>query len=594
MNERKRSKSLSTKIIITIIAFVTICSLIWGIALTNHMMASLVEGTMKDEQTRLEQVAQAIDTTDEVCNFATEIVKQSARLTDYLEMLHEGQDMEIKEKLAFYDQEIAAIENMSNANPYLHQVRIYANSEIVSEKSPSFYCYDRLTNLSWGEEYRSGKWKLDYADTIFPDYVAAPAQHLAGLLYVAKNAEGEELYLIECISYMESLFPNLYEDSATEWSAFYGEDGSSYHVEGETNIWNACEEEIKAELLKGNGVRQAKIGGKLVILASMEVPALQGSYVHLISLEDTMKSFYSSLGVYVLVMALVLVGFVVFSNLAVRVIMQRFYKMYDVMTEIRGGNLELTLPEEGEDEITELSREINRMLQRIKELNKDNLDRQLLAKNAQIKSLQNQINAHFIYNVLESIKMMAEIEEKYDISDAITALGKMLRYSMKWMNGTVTIAEEIEYIKNYLSLMNLRNDYEIYLSLNIPKEIYDIRIPKMVLQPLVENAVYHGIEQMAEDTNIYIKGIIKDDKECVIEVADAGKGMNEETLEALRNKIYAQTRVTEEGTHGIGLKNVQDRIQLYFGEAYGMEIFSMDGCFTKVLIHLPRYIEAED
>lgn len=591
MNERKRSKSLSTKIIITIIAFVTICSLIWGIALTNHMMASLVEGTMKDEQTRLEQVSQAIDTTSEVCNFATEIVKQSARLTDYLEMLHDGQDMEIGEKLAFYDQEIAAIENMSNANPYLHQVRIYANSEIVSEKSPSFYCYDRLTNLSWGEKYQSGKWKLDYADTIFPDYVAAPTQHLAGLLYVAKNAEGEELYLIECISYMESLFPSLYEDQAAEWSAFYGEDGSSYHVENESNIWNACEEEIKAELLKGSGIRQTKIGGELVILASMEVPALQGSYVHLISLENTMKSFYSSLWVYVLVMVLVLAGFVVFSNLAVRVIMQRFYKMYDVMTEIRGGNLELTLPEEGEDEITELSREINRMLQRIKELNKENLDRQLLAKNAQIKSLQNQINAHFIYNVLESIKMMAEIEEKYDISDAITALGKMLRYSMKWMNGTVTIAEEIEYIKNYLSLMNLRNDYEIYLSLNIPKEIYDIRIPKMMLQPLVENAVYHGIEQMAEDTNIYIKGIIKDDKECVIEVADAGKGMNEVTLEALRNKIYDQTRVTEEGTHGIGLKNVQDRIQLYFGEAYGMEIFSMEGCFTKVLIHLPRYIE---
>lgn len=594
MNERKRSKGLSTKIVITIIAFVTICSLIWGIALTDHMMDSLVESTMKDEQTRLEQVAQAIDTTSEVCNFATEIVKQSARLTDYLEMLHEGQDMEIEEKLAFYDREIAAIENMSNANPYLHQVRIYANSEIVSEKSPSFYRYDRLSNLSWGEEYHSGEWKLDYADTIFPDYVAVPTQHLAGLLYVEENAEGEELYLIECISYMESLFPNLYEDSATEWSTFYGEDGSSYHVESETNIWNACEEEIKAELLKGNGVRQAKIGGKLVILASMEVPALQGRYVHLISLEDTMKSFYSSLWVYALIMALVLAAFVVVSIFAVRVIMQRFYKMYDVMTQIRAGNLELTLPEEGEDEITELSREINRMLQRIKKLNQDNLDRQLLAKNAQIKSLQNQINAHFIYNVLESIKMMAEIEEKYDISDAITTLGKLLRYSMKWMNGTVTIAEEVEYIKNYLRLMNLRNDYEIYLSLNIPKEIYDIRIPKMMLQPLVENAVYHGIEEMAEDTNIYIKGIIRDDKECVIEVADAGKGMNEETLEALRNKIYAQTRVTEEGTHGIGLKNVQDRIQLYFGEAYGMEIFSMEGCFTKVLIHLPRYMETED
>lgn len=594
MNERKRSKSLSKKIVITIIVFVTICSMIWGTALTDHMVDSFVESTIKDEQTKLEQVTQAINTTSEVCNFALEIVKKSARLTDYLEQLHEGKDMEMGEKLNLYHQEIASIENMSNANPYLHQVRIYANSEIATEKSPSLFRYDRLSNLSWGSKYMSGEWKLDYADTIFPDYVAMPTSHLAGLLYTAENADGEELYLIECVTYMDKLFPELYKDSEMEWSAFYGEDGSSYHVQSESNIWNMCEAEIKEALLEGYGVKQAEIGGKHVILASMEVTGLEGTYVHLISLEDTMKSFYRSLWVYALAMAAELAVFVVVSIFAVRMIMQRFYKMYDVMTEIRSGNLELTLPEEGEDEITELSREINRMLLRIKKLNQDNLDRQLLAKNAQIKSLQNQINAHFLYNVLESIKMMAEIEEKYEISDAITALGKMLRYSLKWMTGTVTVREEIEYIKNYLKLLNIRFDYEIYLSLNIPDKIYDMRIPKMLLQPLVENAVYHGIEEMAEDTNVYIKGIILNEEECTIEVADCGKGMSEQTLQELREKIYSQTRVTEEGAHGIGLKNVQDRIQLYFGEEYGMEIYSKEGCFTKILLNLPIHGEIKD
>lgn len=594
MNERKRSKSLSTKIVITIIAFVTICSLIWGTTLTNQMMNNLVESTMKDEQVRLEQITQVIDTTSEVCNFATEIVKQSARLTDYLELLYEGQDMKMEEKLNFYHQEIASIENMSNANPYLYQVRIYANSKNVTEKSPSFFSYDRLANLSWGSEYTSGEWKLDYADTVFPDYVAAPTSHLAGLLYVAENTEGDEIYLIECITYMEKLFPGLYEDNANEWSAFYGVDGSNYHVQSNSNIWNPYEDEIKAELIDGYGVKQAKIGGKHVILASMEVTGLKGVYVHLISLEDTIKNFYRSLWIYALIMFAVLVAFIVVSIFAVHMIMQRFYKMYDVMKEIRGGNLDLTLPEEGKDEITELSSEINRMLQRIKKLNQDNLDRQLLAKNAQIKSLQNQINAHFLYNVLESIKMMAEIEEKYEISDAITTLGKMLRYSLKWMTGTVTIKEEIEYIRNYLKLLNLRFDYEIYLSLNIPDEIYDMKIPKMLLQPLVENAVYHGIEEMAEDTNVYIKGIILNEKECTIEVLDCGKGMSEKTLQELREKVYAQTRSTEESAHGIGLKNVQDRIQLYFGEKYGMEIYSKEGCFTKILLCLPRHMEIKD
>ena len=159
---------------------------------------------------------------------------------------------------------------------------------------------------------------------------------------------------------------------------------------------------------------------------------------------------------------------------------------------------------------------------------------------------------------------------------------------MKWMTGTVTVEEEITYISNYLKLLNLRFDYEIYLSLNIPEEISHMQIPKMLLQPLVENAVYHGIEEMAEDTNIYIKGILVDEENCTIEVSDAGRGMDEKTLEELRSKVYSQTRSTEESGHGIGLKNVQDRVQLYFGEQYGIEIFSKEGCYTKVLIHLPR------
>ncbi|MCD7819940.1 MAG: histidine kinase, partial [Lachnospiraceae bacterium] len=100
------------------------------------------------------------------------------------------------------------------------------------------------------------------------------------------------------------------------------------------------------------------------------------------------------------------------------------------------------------------------MLDHINELMEDNIHREVLAKNAEIRSLQNQINAHFIYNVLESIKMMAEIEEKYEISDAVTRLGRLLRYNMYWKSGTMTVREEIEYIRNYIALMNLRFDYE--------------------------------------------------------------------------------------------------------------------------------------
>ena len=182
--------------------------------------------------------------------------------------------------------------------------------------------------------------------------------------------------------------------------------------------------------------------------------------------------------------------------------------------------------------------------------------------------------------------MMAEIKEDYDISDAITSLGKLLRYSMKWGSGNVTVAEELEYIRNYLKLINLRFDYEIYLSVNLPEIILKQAIPKMSLQPIVENAIYHGIEQMAEDTNIYIKGIVDGD-DCVIEITDAGKGMSEKEVKDLYKKINGEMEASGGSGNGIGLKNVQDRIKMNFGENYGIEIASKLGCYTKIMVRIP-------
>ncbi len=277
-------------------------------------------------------------------------------------------------------------------------------------------------------------------------------------------------------------------------------------------------------------------------------------------------------------------------NVVVKTVLRQFYRIIDAIKRVQTGDLSVVIEDCGTDEMGELGSQVNKMLTEINHLMKEQIDKELLVKNSEIKALQNQINAHFIYNVLESIKMMAEIEEQYDISDAVTTLGKLLRYSMRWTAGTVTVAEEIEYIKNYLKLMNIRFDYEIYLSLNIPDRIYAQQIPKMSLQPIVENAIYHGIEQMAEDTNIYIKGLIEGN-DCIIEITDAGRGMSEEEVARLYKKISGEIETTGGSGNGIGLKNVQDRIKMNFGEEYGIEIASKLGCYTKIMVRIPLKAE---
>ncbi len=277
-------------------------------------------------------------------------------------------------------------------------------------------------------------------------------------------------------------------------------------------------------------------------------------------------------------------------NVVVKTVLRQFYRIIDAIKRVQTGDLSVVIEDCGTDEMGELGSQVNKMLTEINHLMKEQIDKELLVKNSEIKALQNQINAHFIYNVLESIKMMAEIEEQYDISDAVTTLGKLLRYSMRWTAGTVTVAEEIEYIKNYLKLMNIRFDYEIYLSLNIPDRIYAQQIPKMSLQPIVENAIYHGIEQMAEDTNIYIKGLIEGNN-CIIEITDAGRGMSEEEVAKLYKKISGEIETTGGSGNGIGLKNAQDRIKMNFGEEYGIEIASKLGCYTKIMVRIPLKAE---
>jgi two-component system sensor histidine kinase YesM len=234
----------------------------------------------------------------------------------------------------------------------------------------------------------------------------------------------------------------------------------------------------------------------------------------------------------------------------------------------------------------ELAHQVNRMLDNIQNLMNENIQREVLVKDSQLRALQNQINAHFIYNVLESIKMMAEMQEEYDISDAITSLGKLLRYSMRWTSKTVLVSEELEYIKDYMALINLRFDYEIYLSLNVPEEVMKQSIPKMSLQPIIENAIIHGVEELADDTTIYVKGI-PEGESCTIEITDNGRGMNDEELEVLRKKISGEIETKGGSSNGIGLKNVQDRIHMEFGEQYGIEVAAMEGCYTKVCVRIP-------
>ncbi len=489
------------------------------------------------------------------------------------------------ELMEFYHSDVASLERLVNNNTLLYGVRVYAVNDSVQEMMPILYSRSRMERMEWaGEEDYTG-WHFDYRDRLFDN---RNGKRIASLVTEIEDYENGRIGVIETAVTMENLLPPLYEDIRDEWSCFVSEEGNLYF--GDNGQENS-EEFVRLKMEEGFGkdgiyTVYTRQGREHLIVSYLYIREMRGTLLSVKNITENVRYVYRMRNSFVAAMLVLAVGLAFFVNFIVTRLLGQFYDILKSIRVIQKGDLGIRIQNCGNDEMGELGTQINKMLDRIGRLMKENIDREVLAKNSQIRALQNQINAHFIYNVLESVKMMAEIDEEYAISDAVTSLGILLRYSMKWVSGNVTVGEEIEYVRNYLLLMNLRFDYEIYLSLNIPEEVFRQEIPKMSLQPIVENAIYHGIEELAEDTNIYIKGILKDG-DCILEISDAGKGMDADTLERLKRKMAGGIETGGGTGDGIGLKNVQDRIRMSFGEKYGIDIASKAGCYTKVTLRVP-------
>ncbi len=508
--------------------------------------------------------------------------------TPLLEMLGKAARQEktdTGELMEFYHSDVASLERLVNNNTLLYGVRVYAVNDSVQEMMPILYSRSRMERMEWaGEEDYEG-WHFDYRDRLFDN---RDGERIASFVTEIGDYENGRIGVLETAVTMENLLPPLYEDIRDEWSCFVSEEGNLYFGD---NVQENSGEFVRLKMEEGFGkdgiyTAYTEQGGEHLIVSYLYIREMRGTLLSVKNITENVRYVYRMRNAFVAAMLVLAAGLALFVNFIVTRLLGKFYDILKSIRMIQKGDLGIRIQNCGNDEMGEMGTQINKMLDRIGQLMKENIDREVLAKNSQIRALQNQINAHFIYNVLESVKMMAEIDEEYAISDAVTSLGILLRYSMKWVSGNVTVGEEIEYVKNYLLLMNLRFDYEIYLSLNLPEEILKQEIPKMSLQPIVENAIYHGIEELAEDTNIYIKGMLKDG-DCILEISDAGKGMDEDTLERLRKKMDGEIE-TDGGTGGgIGLKNVQDRIRMSFGEPYGIDIASKAGCYTKVTLRVP-------
>ncbi|MDO4306659.1 MAG: histidine kinase [Eubacteriales bacterium] len=553
------------------------------------------------EKTRVDQLKGAVEDslaetyseiqkTVDLCNMSTQMFLNNQNLNDFLSGLKKGEDFETEEIVSFYQNDIAMLEKLVNSNPYLYRIRVYAENDDFLEMMPILFRHQRMEAFPWADSYVSGQWQFDYDDHALEGVSARSMEHIMSLVTTFADYELGETGVLEVAVDMTQIFPQLFAEEENQWGCFVAEDGIVYSGSNREGRWNELEEEILSEAFSkeeaGEVCRRAKVGDEPVVIAAIPVKELSGQLVYLVSIKDELRKISEQRDRFLVILTVIFVLAVLVINWVVKKLLKGFYDLMEIIRHVQEGDLDVRVSATGNDEIGELGGQINKMLDRIRTLIEENVNRERLMKNSEIRALQNQINAHFIYNVLESIKMMAEIDEEYAISDAVTSLGRLLRYSMRWVSQEVTVRQEIQYVQDYLELMNLRYDYEIILSLKISDLVYMQKIPKMSLQPIVENAICHGIEELAEDASIYIKAVeYKDYFE--IEITDSGRGMTQEQVRTLEEKIAGKMEISGGSGNGIGLKNVQDRIHVAFGERYGIRVASKEGCYTKVIVKVP-------
>ncbi|EFM10501.1 multi-sensor signal transduction histidine kinase [Paenibacillus curdlanolyticus YK9] len=299
------------------------------------------------------------------------------------------------------------------------------------------------------------------------------------------------------------------------------------------------------------------------------------------------------------VVAVVLIMAILISMLLAAMLTRPIRRMGVTMKAVERGDFEVELPIQGPLEVVQLSSRFNLMLDKIRQLMKQIVFEQESKRKYELEALQAQINPHFLYNTLNSVVRMVGMSKNEDVITMITSLSKLFRISLSKGKTTILVREELEHARHYLTIQQMRFKRKFEFTIEADEEALSCQTLKLVLQPLIENAIVHGIEYMVDEGLIQIRATVEDGL-LVLAVADNGIGMSPQKLASILDRTdlnaaraEASPLETSAGS-GVAVHNVHDRIQLYYGAQYGLAYESEQEEGTTVRISMPIVREQEE
>ncbi|WP_168118922.1 sensor histidine kinase [Paenibacillus sp. HB172176] len=334
-----------------------------------------------------------------------------------------------------------------------------------------------------------------------------------------------------------------------------------------------------------NGFLLQKMGGSSYFLSYTKSDASGWLYISLIPYDEIFKQKSELRNtIFLLVGGLIVIALLI-SFLFARGFTRPISLLTGQMRNAEKGDFDASLLDIREasrmDEIGYLHKRFNSMIRNIQQLIDENYKKQIVIKDTEYRALQAQINPHFLYNTLNSINWMARRRNDDVISTMVESLSGILRLTIDDKRAMITVREEIELIQGYMYIQKVRYGKRIDFSIEVPDSVKECPIPKFTLQPIVENAIYHAVDQMADVCHIVLTAEPNGELNAVVfTIRDDVPGLDADKLELLRS-----FRLEARGT-GIGLKNIQERLVLIFGDGYGIKVDSSpgEGLIVNVII----------
>jgi two-component system sensor histidine kinase YesM len=596
MRKLYRNSRISQKLFLAFSLMIAIPAVLVSFLFIRTQETQLYKDAMATGSSHVSRLNEQLRSRMGILENASSTVLTQKAFVDFIHSNMRGDGLRL---VKFRQNQFEQMHNIIQSHEMISELSFYVDNPNLYEIWPEIYHYDKFKPQDYWVTLR------DEGGAAYRLFAFKDGEHTLSY-YRLVRLQGQQRKLptiMEIRAQHSVFFSDLLEENGGDFfSVVMDGTNPSQYVYNPQHVFprNAGEElnEIlgsihrRLDVLQQNSPIKVKVGDHTYYALYRYIAPLNAYVVDIASHQALMKGPRSWYLIVVAITLFVLLLIMLLVSHTTRRIFRRLDSVLSSMRQVRKGQLDAKIDtglDENQtgDEIDEVAINYNKMLDEIKRLMTQVVDKQLIAKNAQLHSLHSQINSHFLYNALESIRMQAEVQRQPVIADALVSLGSLLRYSMKWRSDTVALNEELTNIQSYIQFINFMEGGSIVLTADLPQEVLRYAIPKMCLQPIVENAVHHAAPS-GGSVHIQITVRVDNDSLLLIEIRDDGVGVDPEMLTRLQAVLRGDSDtpiVTSK--NGLGLENVHKRLQLHYGNGCGLWIDSVQGANTCVTIRLP-------